>query len=537
MTDQEREFYWKLAMLAHKEARFEDEAALWKLILDNSSRRVDVLFNLATAKMNGGHYQEALTLFNETLLRDPKLSRAHNNRAKLKLLQGADVGDLVPEFLLAVQLSQSTKEFCWHAINLCQSVTFGSNTGGEELLDDIEKKFHKIIDERFEVSLRQKQHDFFSVFVCAYRHIAQYRKAFSSKKWSLSEASLLQACDAFSRAGVENFAQGTRDTLDDYFVFKDVFVLLEDIGADQRLSATDALNCLLHLRKRMSSTRSSRPGSFDKRCFDIFNAFTEIFAEQLKYISHPVESTFQDINEGTHSLLWLTSSSFRQIGDDFLGIINFAERIRSDLERQISALASNVAKERASDDCWQKLALYVNARVLDFAYIDVTLARAALGRAPDPLGRVRAEIQEFRSYVERQAHVDMYVDGKPKENIGRALLQASLSRRSYREVPVRGGRSDLLSFEAEGKRILIETKIWRGAENYEQGIRELSQYIIGEGDDESLLGSFYVIFDPTYAVRATDYLGSSLATFIGEEKRRIEVIVININLPIPSKAK
>lgn len=142
----------------------------------------------------------------------------------------------------------------------------------------------------------------------------------------------------------------------------------------------------------------------------------------------------------------------------------------------------------------------------------------------DPL----VELQKFKDLVERQTCRDIYVDGKPQENVARGLLQSFLGRRSYREVPVKGGRSDILVFTREG-RFLYETKIWRGQKYYHQGLGELDEYIQGENDDNQLKRVFFIIFDPT----KTKCAGSQRIETLRACK--VDVIVIHISPAIPSK--
>ncbi len=143
------------------------------------------------------------------------------------------------------------------------------------------------------------------------------------------------------------------------------------------------------------------------------------------------------------------------------------------------------------------------------------------------------EIIGFKNFVERQAHRDIFINGHPQESIARSLLQAYLLPRSYREVPVRGGRTDILLMSKTG-RFLYEAKIWRGRDYYDQGLREIEEYVIGEGDAPDLIGIFYVVFDPTKSQSASAYLGGHLtaAQVCG---RQINVIVIDLALPQPSK--
>ncbi len=152
-----------------------------------------------------------------------------------------------------------------------------------------------------------------------------------------------------------------------------------------------------------------------------------------------------------------------------------------------------------------------------------------------PIDQAFSEILEFKSLVERQTYKDIFVSKQPHENIARALVQTHLRGRSYREIPVRGGQSDILVFDSQG-RFLYETKIWRGNQYFLQGIREIEEYIIGENSDQQLTGVFYVLFDPTKSAAARRYRGSDLTREI-VANRTVHVIVVNINPPKPSKKR
>jgi hypothetical protein len=152
----------------------------------------------------------------------------------------------------------------------------------------------------------------------------------------------------------------------------------------------------------------------------------------------------------------------------------------------------------------------------------------------DSLETAKQELIQFRDFVERQAYKDIFIKDKPQENIARALLQTFLANRSYREVPVRGGRVDILSFHKEG-RILYEAKIWRGEEYHAQGIREISEYLKGE-DDDNLFAVFYVVFDSTKTYCSKSYLGESFTVErIGIHD--VHTITICLAPPQPSTVK
>jgi hypothetical protein len=161
--------------------------------------------------------------------------------------------------------------------------------------------------------------------------------------------------------------------------------------------------------------------------------------------------------------------------------------------------------------------------------------KASLEISSNPLEVAKQELIEFRDLVERQTWKDILIDGKPQENIARALLQTFLANRSYREVPVRGGRVDILSFQKEG-RILYEAKIWRGEKYHAQGLREISEYLKGEGEDDDLFAVFYVVFDSTKTYCSKSHLGES---FTVERIGIHDVYTITICLapPQPSTIK
>jgi len=151
------------------------------------------------------------------------------------------------------------------------------------------------------------------------------------------------------------------------------------------------------------------------------------------------------------------------------------------------------------------------------------------------IDNVRQELKNFKSFIERQLFPDIFdKNGKPLESTARGLLQAFLTSRSYREIPVGGGKTDLL-IHLENGRVLFETKIWRGKSYHEQGLREIAEYIKGENDDAQLLGTFYVVFDDTKEHRATTVIGNEFSSNLVNHQI-IETIIINLIPKTPSKA-
>lgn len=523
------------AAAAHVAGRHTEEAALWRQIYLSRPHNDHVLSNLASAEMEAGRLDEAQRLFESLLRRNPKIARAVNNQAKLRLRLGAELQDVFPEFLLALELSESADEVCWHVVNLCQCAAFGWDHVAAANFALIRARISELVDARWPDDHRAIQKAFLGRVVDAYSEMAAYRKAIAERDWGTANQQLDRAKAEFENAGLENFASGVDNLYADLLLCRNVFGLLEDIARDQSFDAAGAHARAGALLKIVAGKLATKNVNSHRRLYEVLHAFLSTFTVQLEYLSagdRPYESPSGE----AQAALWLTGATFRSMCDEFLGISRFTGRRCRDLSAVSSQLASRTGVMRAASGEWAKLALYLHGRVLDYREIDVALARAALGWSDDALLRVRADLHEFRAFVERQAHKDLFVEGKPQENIARALLQARLTGRSYREVAVRGGRSDVLLFERNGSRILVEAKIWRGEDYHEQGKRELAEYIAGENDDRNLLAAFYVVFDPTKSARAIELEGSSVATD-RIDNVTVETVIVRIRPVMPSRSK
>jgi len=254
--------------------------------------------------------------------------------------------------------------------------------------------------------------------------------------------------------------------------------------------------------------------------------------QELEFIVNPLNQYGVD-NEPISMMAKLSSVSYVDLGGTLTSLLRFIDHQCKELDRASDSITDIKSILQIRDKSWSRISLFCNGLTFDFKEVDAVIAKTMLGWEHEPIEDAKLKMHGFKSFVERQAYKDILVDGKAKENIGRALLQAFLLSRSYREVPVRGGRTDILQFVKQG-RFLYEPKVWRGPNYYQQGLRELGEYIIGEKDDAQLIGVFYVIFDPTKTRRAESYIGSALSTMFVEGKK-VDVVIINLSLPQPSK--
>jgi len=110
---------------------------------------------------------------------------------------------------------------------------------------------------------------------------------------------------------------------------------------------------------------------------------------------------------------------------------------------------------------------------------------------------MKAILSHFRQFVERRGRQAFKVAPTPQEATGQYLLMAYLELvvrtvggDLFTEVDSGEGRLDLIVTH-QGKRYIIETKIWRGQSYFDQGLPQLAQYLESEGESEGYLVVFH----------------------------------------------
>ena len=106
-------------------------------------------------------------------------------------------------------------------------------------------------------------------------------------------------------------------------------------------------------------------------------------------------------------------------------------------------------------------------------------------------------MQNFRDFIVRVGFRILDVPETPREYVGQRLLFAYLEQvvkqqggGMFLEVPTGRGRMDLLVVHS-GRKYIVETKIWHGAESYAAGKRQLAKYLTLEDAAEG----YYLVFD------------------------------------------
>lgn len=534
MTEKELEKLIGEAIACHQNQEYERELELWYKIGEIEPDNPRWKHNFALALMNNNRLVEALELFNILAEEHPDLSRVHNNRAVLLMRMGFELQYLTPVFIQALATSDNIPDFARHFMNLCGAIAYGLDERANEAFDIIGEIFPKALAQVSPPDLLEKNIQTLTGFLDAYRNIAAYREALAQRKWRIAESELSAAKAKLRELGFDNFARGLDYNLNCLVLYHDLIAMLERLGSDSQLSPSMVLERYEELLQTARSLRGNEMDSYLGRLSDILGWFLRGAVEALRFLVNPL-GEYTSNNVPRSMIAQLTSVSFVDLSRDLTSFLQFVDRQCIKLAQESESLVNKENVLALRDEAWTKIALFCNGLVFDFRGVEIALARDILGWGQNPLEDARLEMRGFKSFVERQVHKDILVAGKPQENIARALLQAFLRSRSYREVPVRGGQTDLLLFAKRG-RFLYETKIWRGPTYHKQGLRELGEYIIGESDDQELLGIFYVVFDSTKSRRAQTYLGNAFSTeaVCG---RSADVVVINLLPPEPSKKR
>lgn len=99
-------------------------------------------------------------------------------------------------------------------------------------------------------------------------------------------------------------------------------------------------------------------------------------------------------------------------------------------------------------------------------------------------------VAAFCSFAERQLAAELWAN-RNDEGVLRSHLQTFLESRypgTMKEVPTGRGRTDIALLISESKEV-VETKLWKGAAYFEDGVVELAEYL----RTEQLRSGYYVV--------------------------------------------
>ena len=116
---------------------------------------------------------------------------------------------------------------------------------------------------------------------------------------------------------------------------------------------------------------------------------------------------------------------------------------------------------------------------------------------PDGVLEMRALLDNFQDFIARAGYRILQVPDTPQEFVGQYLLYTYLDQfvrvvggGMYLEVQTGRGRIDLLILH-NGRKYIVETKIWEGERRYQSGKKQLAAYL----KLEDAVEGYYVVFD------------------------------------------
>ena len=106
-------------------------------------------------------------------------------------------------------------------------------------------------------------------------------------------------------------------------------------------------------------------------------------------------------------------------------------------------------------------------------------------------------LENFYNFIIRAGYRILQVPDTPQEFVGQYLLYAyinefvrSIRASMYLEVPTGRGIADLI-ISHNGRKYIIETKVWRSEKRYQTGKQQLATYLKSEGETHG----YYIVFD------------------------------------------
>lgn len=129
-------------------------------------------------------------------------------------------------------------------------------------------------------------------------------------------------------------------------------------------------------------------------------------------------------------------------------------------------------------------------------------------------------LENFYNFIIRVGYRILQVPDTPQEFVGQYLLYAYINEfvrtlrvSMYLEVPTGRGIADLI-VSHNGKKYIIETKVWRSERRYKAGKSQLAAYLKSEGETQG----YYIVFDhrqhPNPLIETEEIDGCTIMSYI-----------------------
>ncbi len=129
-------------------------------------------------------------------------------------------------------------------------------------------------------------------------------------------------------------------------------------------------------------------------------------------------------------------------------------------------------------------------------------------------------LENFYNFIIRVGYRILQVPDTPQEFVGQYLLYAYINEfvrtiraSMYLEVPTGRGIADLI-VSHNGKKYIMETKVWRSERRYKAGKSQLAAYLKSEGETQG----YYIVFDhrqhPNPLIETEEIDGCTIMSYI-----------------------
>jgi hypothetical protein len=276
--------------------------------------------------MNQGRLQDALQLFEQTIAKDPTLSRAHNNRAALLIRLGVDVSDLLLPLATALATSETTDDFGRHLINLCMVAAYGTDQGGQDVLTVVDTAARTVIEEQCPEHQRGLILEYLSNLIAGFRDVAGFRAALAQRRWKEASGALCSARATFQRASLAGLVGGVDDAVRYLDLARRIFAFVEDIAAGRVDDPAEARDKAMQLHENAAKLRTENPDSLLCRLLDVLGWFLSLLLHQLDFLARAQDS-YRRVDDDVQMLIWLSTAAYRRLGDDLIGMISVGDRL------------------------------------------------------------------------------------------------------------------------------------------------------------------------------------------------------------------
>ncbi len=514
-------------LAAYERGEYAREVEIWKAVTTREPANPHWHANLAQAFANVGAVEQAEILFHYAMSFSPPPSAAFNNYVGMLARIGESTSKLLPLLIIALEASETYEHFQRHLVNVAAAFALADSPATDDVWATVRKKSLQILERAGD---KTRDHDqFVEDCVRMFAKYQPFKVALEQQNWQAAAGALdtLELQFEEWRFSGQQEAARIRHFKPLIGGAAKLFAALGKLGSDAEYPP-------MEFHRDISETYdlfqdlARVAGIYGSRTFlDTLGWSVAELYRQSQWVSDPsIEYDLEAHVTPSSHLLNLSRSGYSELGEMLHALLASFNRTIRRASQRMTAVRSASERTEMLEHTWRALRVTAHGIVGEYRGLSEVLGREMLGWNTPPRDRLLRDIQRFKSFVEARIYPDFYVHGKPYEQVGRAVLLAFLRDRGFSEVPLRGGRVDVLVVHREVT-FVVELKVWRGPQYHEDGIAELREYVECDAVPD-LGGVAYLVLDPTESGKASEYVEAT------EKPENVDVVVVRINPSAPS---